>query len=62
MFRKVWCDERRTHAINNIISGIKGIRKDIQERLLVHFYKIDEELGRRVGDGICHTYKPIAKL
>ena len=52
MFRKVWNDEQRTHAVNNFIAGLKNVRKDIKERMLNHLYKIDEELGKRVSEGI----------
>ena len=52
LFRKVWNDEQRTHAINNFICGLKCVRRDIKERMVDHLYKIDPELGKRVADGI----------
>lgn len=44
--------EQKDLLINNFIESIKNVRKDIQERVLVHFNKIDPELGKRVAEGI----------
>lgn len=52
LFRRVWNDDQRTHAINNLINGLKCVRRDIKERMVGHLSKIDDELGKRVADGI----------
>jgi len=52
LFRKVWNDEQRSHAINNFVCGLQCVRKDIKERMLNHLHKIDAELGKRVAEGI----------
>ena len=50
LFRRVYDDNMRTTVVNNIAGGLGRCRKDIQERILPHFFKIDEEYGRRIAE------------
>lgn len=52
LFRKVMNEAERTRLIENICGGLGKCRKDIQERMVKHFYKIDPEYGTRVAKGI----------
>jgi catalase len=38
--------------IENIVGSMTGVRRDIQERMLKHFYKIDHEYGARIAKGL----------
>ena len=39
----------RTHLVENIAGSLGQTRKDIQERVIKHFYKIDPEYGARIA-------------
>lgn len=45
-------DYDRDHLIMNIVGGLGQCRKDIQERMVKLFYKVDPEYGERVAKGI----------
>lgn len=42
----------RTHLIENIVDSMKPARRDIQERMLKHFFKVDPEYGSRIAKGL----------
>jgi catalase len=42
---------RRT-VIENVAGGLGKCRKDIQERMIPHFYKIDHEYGAGIAEKI----------
>ena len=52
LFRKVFDDEMRAKVIKNIAGGLGQCRRDIQERVLPHFYKIDPEYGAGIAKAI----------
>ena len=42
----------RQHLIENIVGSLGQCRRDIQERMVKLFYKVDPEYGERVAKGI----------
>jgi len=42
----------RQHLIENIVGSMKGARRDIQERMIKHFFKVDPEYGGRIAKGL----------
>ena len=52
LFRKIFDDEMRAKVIKNIAGGLGQCRRDIQERVLPHFYKIDPEYGAGIAKAI----------
>ena len=52
LFRKVMNEQQRTNLINNITGDLKNCRRDIQERMVKFFYKIDAEYGGRIAKGL----------
>ena len=45
-------DSDRDHLIKNIVGHMQGVRRDIQERSLKVFLKVDPEYGSRVAKGL----------
>lgn len=41
LFRNVFDDQMRINTIGNLVSAIKGVRRDIAERVIKMFYKAD---------------------
>ena len=52
LFHTVFDDTMRKHCVENIASGLGTVRKDIQTRMLKHFFLISEEYGSAVGKAI----------
>lgn len=52
LFRNVFDDAMRAKVIANIAGGLGKCRRDIQERVLPHFYKIDPEYGAGIARAI----------
>lgn len=52
LFRKVMTPQDRTNLISNIVGHLKGANRDIQERQVKIFTKVDAEYGARVGQGL----------
>lgn len=52
LFRKVMSETDRQHLIENIVGAMKGARRDIQERMIKHFFKVDPEYGGRIAKGL----------
>jgi catalase len=44
----------RDDLINNLVSALKQCNPDIQERMIGHLTKCDENYGRRVAEGLGH--------
>ena len=42
----------RTHLIENLTGALTGVRKDIQEKMVKLFYKVDPEYGERIAKGL----------
>lgn len=49
LFRKVFCDQMRKNTISNLSGAMKGVRRDIAERVIKMFHKADGELGEKLG-------------
>ena len=52
LYRKVMSETDRQHLIENIAGSLGKCRRDIQERMVKLFYKIDPEYGERVAKAI----------
>lgn len=52
LFRKVFDDAMRQKVMDNISGGLGKCRRDIQERVIKHFYKIDHEYGSGIAKRI----------
>lgn len=52
LFRKVLNEKERTDLIDNIVGAMKPVRRDIQERQVKLFYKVDPEYGGRIAQGL----------
>lgn len=52
LFNKVFDDRMRQIVINTIAGGLGRCRRDIQERMLPHFYKIDPKYGEGIAKAI----------
>lgn len=44
--------DERARLVANIVGHLKQARRDIQERMVVHFMRADAEYGRRVQEGL----------
>ena len=51
-YRNVLEDWERDDLVLNLVTGLSQCTKDLQDKMLEHFYKVDEELGTRVADGL----------
>ncbi|MGB0177939.1 MAG: catalase, partial [Owenweeksia sp.] len=56
LYRDVMDDEAKTNLVNNTVgamSGVEGPKRDeIINRQLCHWFRADEELGRRIAEGL----------
>lgn len=52
LYERVMTDVDRDHLIGNIVDHLSGASKEIQLRQTVLFYKVQEEYGTRVAEGL----------
>ena len=52
LYRKVFNDHARKAEILNLTTSIKGVRRDIAERVVKMFYKADPELGEGIAKNL----------
>ena len=52
LFRKVMNETDREHLVQNIAGSLKNARKEVQERQILLFTKVDPEYGERVAKAI----------
>ena len=52
LFRTILTEDERTNLISNICYSLGQCRHDIQRNMLRWFYKVDEEYGRRIEEGL----------
>ena len=52
LYRDVMTEEERSALINNICSSLSACRSDVRDNMLRLFYKVDEEYGTRVAQGL----------
>jgi catalase len=55
-------DWERNDLVNNFIALISQASRAVQERMLWHFYLVEDELGARVGEGIGISLEEIRDL
>jgi catalase len=48
-------DADRAHLISNLAGHMSGARPDVQSRALIHWYRIDQDLGRRLQGALAAT-------
>ena len=62
LFRKVMTEQERQNTINNIVGSMQGItgdkRNEIIKAQLSHFNKADEELAKKVAEGLGFNFQP----
>lgn len=49
LFRNVFDDKMRQTVIQNLAGPLSQCRRDIQERMIQHFYKVDPEYGSGIA-------------
>lgn len=52
LYRDILTEEERTALIYNISQSLGVCRPDIKERMLHLFYKVDEDYGTRIAEGL----------
>ena len=56
LYRNVMNDEAKAHLVHNIVGAMSGIdgpkKEEITNRQLCHWFRADEELGRKVAEGL----------
>lgn len=52
LFHNVFDDTQREHCVANIAGGLGQCNKEVQTRMLKHFFLISDEYGSRVGKAI----------
>jgi catalase len=55
-------DWERNDLVDNFIALISQASREVQERMLWHFYLVEDELGARVGDGLGIALEEIRDL
>jgi catalase len=55
-------DWERNDLVNNFIALISQASREVQERMLWHFYLVEDELGARVGEGLGISLEEIRDL
>ncbi|MFW2512389.1 catalase [Demequina sp. SO4-13] len=55
-------DWERDDLVDNFITLISQASREVQERMLWHFYLVEDELGARVGDGLGISLEEIRDL
>jgi len=59
LFHKVFDGDMRRKTVANISGGLGQTRRDIQERMLPHFYKVSPEYGEGISKAIgCPIERP----
>jgi catalase len=62
LYGKVMNDAARDHLIGNIVDHLGGAQKRIQLRQTALFYRVDEDYGRRVADGLGLDISEVERL
>jgi catalase len=52
LYREVLSEEDRSALTNNICASLSLCRNDVRDNMLRLFYKVDEEYGNRVAQGL----------
>jgi catalase len=61
---RYWNSEQweRDELVANLIDGLSQCDRPIQERMIWHFFMVEDELGQRVGEGIGITAEDVRHL
>jgi len=54
-YQKVLSENDRQHLVQNLVGHLSGCRKEIQQKAVKLFYKIDPDYGTRIGKGLGFT-------
>lgn len=49
---RLMSEEEKARLVSNLVGHMKNVRKDIQERQVMHFFKADPDYGTRVAKGL----------
>ena len=52
----------KDELVANLVDALTQCRREIQERMLWHLFMVEDELGRRVGEGIGMTADDVRHL
>ncbi len=52
LVRKVLSDKERDHLVSNVVGHMKPVRRDVQERAVAHWRRVDGGLGDRIAGGL----------
>ena len=52
MLYRLMTEEAKAELIDNLVDSLKHVRRDIQERQLQHFFKVDQDYGTRLATGL----------
>ncbi len=55
-------DWERDDLVANLVANISQATTEVQKRMVWHFYLVEDELGRRVGDGLGITLDDVRDL
>lgn len=61
LYNTVLSEDERANLISNLVYSLGQCRKDVQDNMLRLFYKVDEEYGRRVQEGLEANVKRAAE-
>ncbi len=62
LYRRVMTDTDRAHLIGNIVGHLRNAMQRIQLRQTALFWKVDEDYGRRVAEGLGLDAAEVARL
>ena len=62
LYKKVMSEEDREHLIKNIADHMKDVTKDIKEKAVAIFWKIDPDYGERVAKAVGVKAPMLAKM
>lgn len=62
LYKKVMTEEDREHLIQNIADHMNGVTKDIKEKAVAIFWKIDPDYGERVAKAVGVKAPMLAKM
>ncbi len=52
LYRDILTEEERSALINNICASLSGCRNDVRDNMLRLFFKVDEDYGNRIAQGL----------
>ena len=49
---RLMSEDEKARLVDNLVNHMKSVRKDVQQRQVLHFYKADSDYGQRVAQGL----------